>query len=72
MSADRAQNSRNVCTIAPWVNDQAQLLLQFQWSPEQIARKQPISYETVYQHVYADKAQGVLFWKNLRCHKQKM
>jgi len=58
MSADRAQNSRNANTVPAWVNDQAQLLLQLQWSPEQIASKLPISHETVYQHVYADKAQG--------------
>jgi IS30 family transposase len=39
MSADRAQNSRNANTVPAWVNDQAQLLLQMQWSPEQIASK---------------------------------
>ena len=71
MSADRAQNSRNANTVPAWVNDQAQLLLQLQWSPEQIASKLPISHETVYQHVYADKAQGGTLWKNLRCQKQK-
>jgi len=46
-------------------------LLQIQWSPEQIASKLPISHETLYQHVYADKAQGGALWKNLRCQKQK-
>ena len=71
MSAERAQNSRNANTVPAWVNDQAQLLLQLQWSPEQIASKLPISHETVYQHVYADKAQGGTLWKNLRCQKQK-
>jgi len=71
MSADRAQNSRNANTVQAWVNDQAQLLLQLQWSPEQIASKLPISHETVYLRVYADKAQGGTLWKNLRCQKQK-
>ena len=71
MSADRAQNSRNANTVPAWVNDQAQLLLQLQWSPEQIASNLPISHETIYQHVYADKAQGGTLWKNLRCQKQK-
>jgi IS30 family transposase len=71
MSADRAQNSRNANTVPAWVNDQAQLLLQLQWSPEQIASKLPISHETVYLRVYADKAQGGTLWKNLRCQKQK-
>ena len=53
------------------MNNQAQLLLQLQWSPEQIASKLPISHETVYLHVYADKAQGGTLWKNLRCQKKK-
>ena len=71
MSADRAQNSRNAPTIAPWVREEVCTLLQIQWSPEQIASQLPISHETVYQHVYVDKAQGGTLWKNLRCQKQK-
>jgi len=71
MSAVRSQNSRNASTLAPWVKDEANALLRVQWSPEQIASKLPISHETVYQHVYADKAQGGALWKNLRCQKQK-
>lgn len=71
MSADRAQNSRNAPTVDPWVHEAACALLCIQWSPEQIAFKLPISHETVYQHVYADKAQGGTHWKNLRCQKQK-
>jgi IS30 family transposase len=58
MSADRAQNSRNAPTVEPWVREAACALLCIQWSPEQIASKLPISHETVYQHVYAYKAQG--------------
>ena len=54
-----------------WVHEQTRLLLQFQWSPEQIASKLPISHETVYLRVYADKAEGGVLWKNLRCQKQK-
>jgi IS30 family transposase len=71
MSAVRSHNSRNASTLAPWVKDEANALLRVQWSPEQIASKLPISHETVYQHVYADKAQGGALWKNLRCQKQK-
>ena len=71
MSADRAQNSRNANTVAPWVKDEVNALLCVQWSPEQIASQLPISHETVYQHVYADKAQGGTLWKNLRCQKKK-
>jgi IS30 family transposase len=44
----------NANTVPAWVNDQAQLLLQLQWSPEQIASNLPISHETVYLRVYAD------------------
>jgi len=71
ISADRAQNSRNAPTVEPWVREAACALLCIQWSPEQIASQLPISHETVYQHVYADKAQGGMLWKNLRCQKQK-
>jgi IS30 family transposase len=71
MSADRAQNCRNAPTVEPWVREAACALLCIQWSPEQIASQLPISHETVYQHVYADKAQGGTLWKHLRCQKQK-
>ena len=69
--ANRAQNSRNAPTVEPWVREAACALLCIQWSPEQIASQLPISHETVYQHVYADKAQGGTLWKHLRCQKQK-
>jgi DNA-binding CsgD family transcriptional regulator len=71
MSADRGQNSRNANAVAPWVKDEVNALLRVQWSPEQIASQLPISHETVYQHVYADKSQGGTLWQNLRCQKQK-
>jgi IS30 family transposase len=45
--------------------------LSLQWSPEQIAASLPISHETIYQHVYADKVQGGSLWKHLRCQKKK-
>jgi len=71
MSADRAQHSRNAPTVEPWVHEAACALVCIQWSPEEIASQLPISHETVYQHVYADKAQGGTLWKHLRCQKQK-
>ncbi|MDH4449487.1 MAG: IS30 family transposase [Rhodoferax sp.] len=71
LSRERAQGSRNAAVVAPWVKQQANALLNLQWSPEQIAGKLPVSHETLYQHVYADKAQGGKLWKNLRCQKQK-
>ena len=71
LAAQRSESSRNASTLAPWVKEQANVLLKLQWSPEQIAGKLPVSHETLYLHVYADKAHGGTLWKNLRCQKQK-
>lgn len=71
LALKRSESSRNASTIAPSVKEQVNALLQLQWSPEQIAGKLPVSHETLYQHVYADKSQGGKLWKNLRCQKQK-
>ena len=71
LTAKRSEQSRNAATVPAWVCEQAAHLLCLQWSPEQIAGKLPVSHETLYQHVYADKARGGKLWKNLRCQKQK-
>ncbi len=71
LRAKRSEQSRNAATVPAWVCEQAAHLLCLQWSPEQIAGKLPVSHETLYQHVYADKARGGKLWKNLRCQKQK-
>jgi len=71
MSTHRSQNSRNAGTVAPRVKQQANALLRVQSSPEQIASKLPISYETVYPHLYSDKTQGGALCQNLCCQKQK-
>jgi len=42
-----------------------------QWSPDPISNYANISIETVYQRVYADKRNGGILWKNLRCQKQR-
>lgn len=47
LALKRSAASRNASTIAPWVKDQANVLLQLQWSPEQIAGKLLLSYETL-------------------------
>jgi IS30 family transposase len=44
--------------------------LSLQWSPEQIATSLPVSHETIYQYVYADKAQGGSLWKHFRCQRK--
>ena len=70
-AAKRSEKSRNAATMLPWVDEQAACLLKLQWSPDHIAGKLPVSHETLYQHVYSDKARGGTLWKNLRCQKQK-
>ena len=40
-----------------------------QWSPVQIANQVGISHETIYRHVYADKAAGGSLYQQLRCQK---
>jgi IS30 family transposase len=67
----RSQVSRNAHEIKPWVMCQADVLLGLQWRPEQIAGKLPMSHETLYFQVYADKVNGGKLWKNLRGQKQK-
>ena len=71
LACKRSESSRNASTVAPWVKEQASALLRLQWSPEQVANCLPVSHETLYQYVYADKTQGGTLWKNLRCQKQK-
>ena len=71
LACKRSESSRNASTLAPWVKEQASALLRLQWSPEQIASKLPVSHESLYLHVYADKARGGTLWKNLRCQKHK-
>ena len=58
LACKRSESSRNANTLAPWVKEQASALLRLQWSPEQIAGKLPVSHESLYLHVYADKAHG--------------
>lgn len=71
LALKRSQGSRNAREVESWVKREADVLLGLQWSPEQIASKLPVSHETLYLHVYADKANGGKLWKNLRCQKQK-
>lgn len=68
---ERAQGSRNAACIGPKVWQDVQACLGLQWSPEQIASQLPISHETIYQKIYADKASGGLLWRFLRCQKQR-
>jgi IS30 family transposase len=56
---------------------QVELLLQMDWSPQQISgrllREEGIhvSHEDIYQYIYADKRQGGDLHKHLRCQKKR-
>jgi IS30 family transposase len=65
----RAGFSRNALRIEPAVWAAAQRRLREQHSPEQVAAQLPVSHETLYQRIYADKLQGGDLWRNLRCQK---
>ena len=45
--------------------------LEDQWRPEQITAEVPISHETIYRHIYADKALGGDLYQHLRCQKRR-
>jgi len=66
----RAQVSRKASLVVPWVKKQDTALLKLHWSPEKVAGKRPVSDETMYQYVCADKTCGDRLWRNLRCQKQ--
>lgn len=67
----RAAHSRNARHIAPTVWQSAQARLREQHSPEQVAASLPVSHETLYQRIYADKQSGGDLWRHLRCQKQR-
>ena len=71
LAIESSEHSRNACTVAPWVQEQASALLRLQWSPEKVASRLSVSHEKLYQHVYADKTQGGTLWKSLCCKEQK-
>lgn len=65
-ASERAQRSRNARRVDHKVWSDVDFYLGIQWSPEQIAGKVAISHESVYLHVYANKAAGGDLHKNLR------
>ena len=71
LAENRALNSRNArqITDADWLCVES--YLREQWSPEQIASEVSMSHETIYRHVYADKAVGGDLYKSLRCQKKR-
>jgi len=71
VAQDRALNSRNArqITHSDWLRVEG--YLKDQWSPEQIASEVPMSHETIYRHIYADKATGGDLYKSLRCQRER-
>ena len=67
----RGKCCRNARRIAQETWDAAQARLLEQHSPEQIAASLPVSHETLYQRIYADKRSGGELWRHLRCQKQR-
>jgi IS30 family transposase len=63
----QAQASCKALQIDPLTRQLVAERLRLQWNLEHIAAALPVSHETIYQHVYADKAQGGSLWKHLRC-----
>lgn len=56
LAQERSVGSRNARRIEPDVLKAAFERIAEQFSPEQVAAELPISYETLYQHIYADTA----------------
>ena len=58
LAQERSLGSRNASQITAKQWSETVDYLHDQWSPEQIASQVGISHETIYRHVYADKATG--------------
>jgi IS30 family transposase len=71
LAEERSLGSRNAAQINPKDWDKTVACLHKKWSPEQIADQVGISHETIYRHVYADKAAGGSLWEQLRCQKKR-
>ena len=70
----RAKKAQKRITTETWA--QVEEKLRLDWSPEQISRwlkkyaLDPVSHESIYQYVYADKRAGGDLHKHLRCQKK--
>ena len=71
LSEERSLGCRNAAQITTDQWNQAVDCLLAQWSPVQIANQVGISHETIYRHIYADKAAGGTLWEQLRCQKKR-
>ena len=71
LTQKRSLGSRNAIQIAASDWGKAVDCLLDKWSPVQIASHLGISHETIYRHVYADKASGGSLYQQLRCQKKR-
>ena len=71
LAEKRSLGSRNATQIDSKDWDEAVTCLHKKWSPEQIADQVGISHETIYRHIYANKAAGGSLWEQLRCQKKR-
>ena len=71
LSHERSQDSRSAREVDEQIVLKVRSLHGLQWSPEQIAIQMPISHETIYYKIYADKAQDGHLWRSLRCQKKR-
>ena len=71
LACQRAEGSRNAPRVPEATLQVAAYFLRQDWSPEQVAGLVPVSHETLYRFIYADKAQGGTLWRSLRCQKKK-
>jgi IS30 family transposase len=70
-AAERTSHSRNAKAIAPSLWQRIEPYIRCDLSPEQIARHFPISHETGYLRIYANKAQGGCLHKHLISQKPR-
>ena len=71
LAQERSLGSRNASQISAEKWSQTVDCLQIKWSPEQTAEEVRVSHETIYRHIYADKAAGGSLWKKMRCQKKR-
>jgi IS30 family transposase len=71
LAEERSLDTRNAAHINPKDWNKTVACLHKKWGPEQIADQVGISHETIYRHVYADKAAGGSLWEQLRCQKKR-
>ena len=75
--AKKRTATKTYCRISQHHWDIVNLLLERDWSPEQISKRLAyeqnisISHEWIYQHIYADKRSGGSLYQHLRCQKKR-